>query len=325
MSKKFPKQSIDLRNPMFHDDDKAREHLESVLWKNGAYCPRCGVTGDRITKMEGKSLRPGVYNCKDCRKPFTVTVGTVMERSHIPLSKWVMASHLMMASRKGISALQLHRMLDISYEAAWFLAHRLREWAVPTKPGPLGGKNKVVEGDETYIGGKAKNKAFGPIPKKAAVFALVEREGSVRSFHVTNVNSETLRPIIVKHASRKSYLMTDESTVYPKIGAEFSGHGTVNHSADEYVRLGGFVHTNTIESYFAILKRGVYGTFHSISEQHLPRYCAEFDCRYNGRHLTDAERTNKLLAGAKGKRLLYRWPDETAHGETTREGVSALA
>ena len=315
MSKKFPKQSFDIRNPIFNDEDKAREHLESVLWKDaGATCPRCGQFGGRITKLAGKSTRPGVYNCKDCRKPFSVTVGTVMERSHIPLTKWVMASHLMMASKKGISALQLHRMLDISYEAAWFLAHRLRECPIAKKPRPLGGKNKVVEGDETYIGGKAKNKAFGPIPKKSPVFALVERDGGhVRSFHVANVNSKTLRPIIVKHASRKSYLMTDESTVYPSIGAEFSGHGTVNHSADEYVRLGGFMRTNTIESYFAILKRGVYGTFHSISEQHLPRYLAEFDFRYNGRHMTDAARADALLAGAKGKRLQYHQTNKTAN------------
>jgi len=312
MSKKFPKQSIDLRNPIFNNDERAREHLETVLWGGaGATCPRCGQYGGRITKLAGKSTRPGVYHCKDCRKPFSVTVGTVMERSHIPLTKWVMASHLMMASKKGISALQLHRVLDITYEAAWFLAHRLRECPIAKKPAALGGKNKVVEGDETYIGGKAKNKAFGPIPKKNAVFALVEREGNVRSFHVTNVNSATLRPIIVKHASRKSHLMTDESTVYPSIGKEFAGHSTVNHSADEYVRLGGFVTTNTIESYFAILKRGVYGTFHSISEQHLPRYLAEFDFRYNGRHLTDAARADALLAGASGKRLQYHQTNKT--------------
>lgn len=313
MSKKFPKQSTDLRNPIFHDEDKAREHLEQVLWGDaGATCPRCGQFGERITKLAGKSTRPGVYKCKDCRKPFSVTVGTVMERSHIPLAKWVLASHLMMSSKKGISALQLHRMLDVSYESAWFLAHRLRECPVTKKPRALGGKNKVVEGDETYVGGKAKNKAFGAPPKKEAVFALVEREGHVRSFHVATVNSKTLRPIIVKHASRKSYLMTDESTVYPSIGKEFSGHGTVNHSADEYVR-GTFWHTNTIESYFAILKRGVYGTFHSVSEAHLHRYLAEFDFRYNGRKLTDAARADALLAGAKGKRLQYHQTNKTAH------------
>ena len=314
MSKKFPKQPIDIRDAIFHNEDKAREHLEQVLWgAQGPTCPRCEAHGDRVTKLQGKSTRPGVFKCKDCRKPFSVTVGTVMERSHIPLSKWVMASQLMMSSKKGMSALQLSRMLDTTYEAAWFLAHRLRECPIMKTPRALGGKNKVVEGDETYVGGKAKNKAFGPPPKKAPVFALVERDGDVRSFHVTNVNSKTLRPIIVKNASRKSYLMTDESRVYPEIGKEFSGHGTVNHSADEYVRLGGFMHTNTIESYFAILKRGVYGTFHSVSEAHLPRYLREFDFRYNGHKLTDAERADALLAGAKGKRLLYHQTNKTTH------------
>src|SRR6202158_5318004 len=166
---------VDLRNPIFHDDEAARTHLEKVLWPDGAHCPRCGIMGDRITKLQGKSTRPGVYKCKDCRKPFSVTVGTVMERSHIPLSKWLMASRLMAASKKSMSAHQLHRMLDTSYEAAWFMFHRLREAANgPAGSAPLGGENKVVEADESYIGGKARNKAFGPPPKKMAVFTLVE-------------------------------------------------------------------------------------------------------------------------------------------------------
>jgi transposase-like protein len=271
--------------------------------------------GDRITKLQGKSTRPGVYKCKDCKKPFTVTVGTVMERSKIPLSKWVLAAQLMASSKKGMSALQLMRMIGTNYETAWFLFHRLREAATGVGgEGPLGGENKIVEADETYVGGKAKNKAFGPPPKKAAVFALVERQGGVRSFHVTNVNAKTLRPIMVKHASRKSHLMTDESRIYPKIGDEYAGHSAVNHSKDEYVRMGGFAHTNTIESYFAILKRGVYGTFHNVSEAHLGMYLSEFDFRYNTRKLTDAERAAELLRGAKGKRLLYRQPDQAANG-----------
>lgn len=296
---------LSINDPIFTDDDAAREHLESILWPTGPVCPRCGVTDDRVTRLMGKSTRPGVYNCKDCRKPFTVTVGTVMERSKIPLSKWVLAAQLMASSKKGMSAHQLHRMLGTTYETAWFLFHRLRECAVSTERGPLGGANKVVEADETYVGGKAKNAHKGkPVPKKHAVVSLVERDGGVRSFHVTNVNSKTLRPLIVKNASRASYLMTDDSVVYPKIGEEFAGHGSVNHSAEEYVR-GVFWHTNTVESYFATLKRGIMGSFHHVSEQHLPRYLAEFDFRYNNRSLSDGEKATALLSGAKGKRLTY--------------------
>ena len=302
----------DLTHPIYHDNDAARDHLESLLWPDGPMCPRCGVIGDRITKLKGKSTRPGVHKCKDCRKPFTVTVGTVMERSKIPLCKWVLAAQLMASSKKGMSALQLHRMIGTTYETAWFLFHRLRECANDPKRGPIGGANKVVEADETYVGGKAKNKASGPPPKKHPVFALVERGGEVRSFHVTNVNSKTLRPLIVKTTSRKSYLMTDESPVYPKTGDEFAGHGTVNHSAKEYVR-GGFWYTNTVESYFALIKRGVYGNFHNVSEAHLHRYLSEFDFRYNTRAMSDAERGDELLKGAKGKRLMYHQPRQASH------------
>lgn len=311
---------LDITNPIFNDDDKAREHLEGLLWPHGPVCPRCGVMGARITKMQGKSLRPGVYNCKDCRKPFSVTVGTVMERSHIPLRKWVLAAQLMASSKKGFSANELHRLLGTNYETAWFLFHRLREAAANPTPGPIGGANKVVEADETYIGGKETNKHKSKRREgmtggkgKMAVVALVERDGETRSFHVANVTAKTLRPLMVKHASRKSYLMTDESRVYPKIGDEFAGHGTVNHSAEEYVTLGGFHHTNTVESHFALLKRGVYGTFHNISEAHLHRYLAEFDFRANTRKVDDAERAAMLLRGAQGKRLVYRQTNGTAN------------
>lgn len=304
---------VDLTKSIYHDNNAAREHLEGLLWPNGPVCPRCNARGDRITKLKGKSTRPGVHKCKDCRKPFTVTVGTVMERSKVPLCKWVLAAQLMASSKKGMSALQLQRMLGTNYETAWFLFHRLRECAIDPDRGPIGGENKVVEADETYIGGKARNARKGkPIPKKEAVFALVEREGEVRSFHVTKVNSKTLRPILVKNASRKSYLMTDDSVVYPKVGKEFKGHGSVNHSAGEYVR-GTFWYTNTVESYFALLKRGVYGTFHNLSEAHLYRYLAEFDFRHNTRKLSDAERGDELLRGAKGKRLMYHQPREAAN------------
>ncbi|QIE55966.1 IS1595 family transposase [Pikeienuella piscinae] len=304
----------DLTNAIFHDDDKAREHLESILWPSGAVCPRCSARGDRITKLQGKSTRPGVHKCKDCRKPFTVTVGTVMERSKIPLSKWVLAAQLMASSKKGMSAKQLERMLGCTYETAWFLFHRLRECAIePTPRGPMGGANKVVEADETYVGGKARNAHKGkPVPKKNAVFTLVERDGEARSFHVTTVNSKTLKPILLKNADRASLLMTDDSRVYPPIGKEFKGHASVNHSDGEYVRKA-FYYTNTVESYFALLKRGVMGSFHSISEAHLYRYLAEFDFRHNHRHMSDTERSDALLSGAKGKRLTYQQPREAAN------------
>jgi transposase-like protein len=202
---------IDLRNPIFHDEDAARAHLESVLWPQGPVCPRCGVMGDRITKLTGKSTRPGVYNCKDCRKPFSVMIGTVMERSHIPLSKWLLAGRLMASSKKSMSAHQLHRMMGISYQSAWFLFHRLREATIDADPSPLGGKNLVVEADETYVGGKTRNKAYGPPPKKEAVLTVVERDGDARSKHIANVNAKALREMIVTKASRESYLMTDDA------------------------------------------------------------------------------------------------------------------
>ncbi len=308
---------LDLRAPIFHDEDAARAHLETVLWPQGPVCPRCGVMGDRITKLQGKSTRPGVYKCKDCRKPFTVTVGTVMERSHIPLSKWVLAAQLMASSKKGMSALQLQRMLGTNYETAWFLFHRLREAENDlTGSGPLGGANKVVEADETYIGGKEHNKHAkkrlniqGGTTGKAAVFSLLERDGYVRSRHVANVTAKTLFPVVSNQVDAESHLMTDEAAVYTRIGEMFAGHSTTVHSAGEYVRDGGFTHTNTVEGFFALLKRAIYGQFHNISEAHLHRYLCEADFKYNARHMTDAERREAILKGAKGKRLTYRQPD----------------
>ena len=307
----------DLSLPMYRDDDAAREHLESILWPHGPVCPRCGVVGN-ATKLQGKSTRPGVYKCKEkaCRKPFSVTVGTVMERSHVPLHKWVLASHFMASSKKGMSALQLQRMLGTNYETAWFLFHRLREAADKPYTGPIGGANKVVEVDETYIGGKEKNKhAHKRTPGrqggagKAPVVALVERDGETRSFHVANVTAKTLRPILAAHVDKKTHIMSDEAKVYPAVTGGFAGHSSVNHSAEEYVRLGGFGHSKSVESHFALLKRGVYGTFHNISEAHLGRYLAEFDFRANTRDVSDADRAVALLKGAKGKRLMYRQPD----------------
>jgi transposase-like protein len=246
----------DITNPVFHDETKAGEYLESVRWADGRFCPHCGEL-ERTSSVESKNHREGFYICLSCKKTFTVTVGTVMERSHIPLNKWVAAFILLTASKKGVSAHQLHRMLKITYKSAWFMAHRIREAMSDPKAGPLGGQNKVVEADETYVGGKAKNRK-NHVPPKEAVLSLVERGGKVRSRHVGDVTSKTLRLAIVTQVDRASYLMTDEATTYPKIGDEFAGHGTVNHSAEEYVRAY-FWHTNTIEGYFSILKRGIMG------------------------------------------------------------------
>jgi transposase-like protein len=258
--------------------------------------------------MQGKSHRAGLYQCNACREPFTVTVGTLYERSHIPLNKWLAATHLMMASKKGMSALQVGRMLGLSKKTAWFLCHRIRESLRETKlDTPLGGQNKVVEADETYVGGKAANRK-GKVPPKEAAFALVKRDGFVRSFHVAAVDAATLRPILRAHVDRHSYLMTDSAPTYIPMGRDFVGHGAVNHSIEEYVR-GTFWHTNTIENYFSILKRGIVGTFHHISQQHLKRYLAEFDYRYNQRQglgINDAERMARSIGGIVGKRLTYR-------------------
>lgn len=303
-------------NPIFYSAEAAREWLEKMLWPEGSICPHCGLIGCAY-KMRNKSQRPGVYKCKGCEEQFTVTVGTIFERSHIPLNKWVLAFHLMVASKKGMSAHQLHRMLGITYKSAWFMAHRIRE-ALTESPFALklGGQNKVVEVDETYVGGKEANKhksrrrtdgARGPIDK-APVLALVERDGSVRSEHVANVNAATLKPILQKNIDKASYVMTDESPVYPPIAGEFSGHGRVNHSAEEYVRAQ-FWHTNTAENYFSILKRGIIGTYHHVSEAHLHRYLAEFDFRYNERvalGVNDDQRMAKAAKGAIGKRLTYQ-------------------
>jgi transposase-like protein len=246
--------ATDLTDPIFTDENAARAHFEMLRWPNGPACPHCGSV-DNATELKGKSTRLGVYKCRDCRKPFSATIGTLYERSHIPLHKWLLATHLMCSSKKGISAHQLFRMLGFgSYRTAWFMAHRIREGMRETHPetgGSLGGENKVVEADETYVGGKAKNRKNSvPIPPKEAVMALVEREGRVRSFHVANVTAEKLRPVLLDQIEKASYLMTDEAPVFETIGKALRGHGTVNHSIEEDVR-GGFWHTNTVESYFS--------------------------------------------------------------------------
>jgi transposase-like protein len=300
----------DLTNPAFTDEAKAREFLEAARWPDGPVCPFCGQL-DTVAKLGGKSMGPGWYYCSGCRDKFTVRVGTLYGRSHIPLHKWLFATHLIISSKKGMSALQLSRMLGLSYKSAWFMCHRIREGMTPANSLPIGGQSNVVEVDETFIGGKSKNRAYAKKePKKHAVMTLVERDGESRSFHIANVKAKTLREKIVTTVSRKSHLMTDELASYEKVGKEFANHGTVNHSANEFAKLGGFTHTNTAECRFSLMKRAVFGTHHSISEAHLPRYLAEWDFKWNTRKISDGERVAGALKGIEGKRLTYRPTNE---------------
>src|SRR5665213_284362 len=307
--------SADLDARHFHDEDAARQFLEEVRWPEGPICPHCGTVGSAY-----KTKKVGVYRCgeRECRKDFTVRVGTLFERSHIPLHTWLFATHLLTSSKKGMSSHQMHRMLGVTYKTAWFMTMRIREGMRdihPTESGPLGGANRVVEVDETYVGGKEANKhankrqnrGRGPVGKEPVV-TLVEREGKVRSFHVANVTSRTLKPILKDQIDTATHIMTDESAVYPPVTREFAGHSTVNHSIDEYVRDGGFSHTNTVGNYFSILKRGIIGTYHHVSPAHLKRYVGEFDFRYNhrtGLGVSDAQRAVEALKGIEGKRLTY--------------------
>ncbi len=303
----------DLTNPAFTNEDKARELLEASRWPDGPVCPFCGQP-DTVKPVNGNSMGAGWYYCAECQDKFTVRVGTLYERSHIPLHKWLFATHLVTSSKKGISSLQISRMLGITYKSAWFMVHRIREGMVPAKRGPIGGQNRVVESDETLIGGKMKNRAYAKKePKKQTVLTLVDREGESHSFHIANVKAKTLREAIVKTIDRKSHLVTDELTSYPPIGKEFAGHTTVNHSANEYVRFGGFAHVNTAECRFSLMKRAVFGTHHSISEAHLHRYLSEWDFKFNTRKLKDGERAALALKGIEGKRLTYRIPHESTH------------
>ena len=295
--------ATNITDPIFHDEAKAHAHIEASRWNGTPFCGHCGSV--RARRLAGKMV--GYFQCNDCRAKFTVRTGTVMERSHVPLHKWLLAMHLLSASKKGMSAKQMERMLGVTYKTAWFLCHRIREaMDGATGTDPLGGANKVVEADETYVGGKAKNRATRKPRAKQPVVALVERDGQVRSFHVANVNAADLRGLIVTNVHRASHLMTDESMVYTRVGREFAGHSVVNHSAKQYVTHGGFKHSNTAENFFSIFKRGVIGTYHHMSEAHLGRYTAEFDFRYNTRSMSDGERAAVALAGTEGKRLTYR-------------------
>jgi transposase-like protein len=301
-----------LNAPYFHDDDAAREYLQSIRWPDGPVCPHCGVIGNHY-QLEGKAHRKGLYKCceKECRKQFSVTVGTVFERSHIPLSKWLAAAYLLCSSKKGISAHQLHRTLGVTYKTAWFLAHRIRfAMADFGKTGKLGSGGGVVEADETYIGHKPwrrKGRGWG---HKEMVFSLVERDGQARSVHITGKMFDGIKKALRENVSSDARLSTDEARMYRKIAKQFAEHITVNHSQDEYVR--GDAHTNTIEGFFSVFKRGMNGVYQHCDSQHLHRYLAEFDFRYNHRvalKINDTQRTVDALAGIGGKRLTYRSPN----------------
>ncbi|MES1987599.1 MAG: IS1595 family transposase [Pseudomonadota bacterium] len=299
-----------LNQARFQDADKAREYLEALRWPDGVVCPHCGSV-ERPYKLEGKAHRAGLYKCSDCRAQFTVTVGTLFEDSKVPLHKWLHACYLMSSSKKGISSKQLERMLGVTYKTAWFMSHRIREAMTNNNGSMLGSAGGPVEVDESYWGnvGKQADGARGGA-HKMKILSLVDRAGEKRSFHVTEVNAETLRPIMQKHIDEKARLMTDEARVYRKIGKDFASHESVNHSSNEYAR--GDVTTNTVESSFAILKRGLYGIFHSVSEKHLQRYATEFDFRWNHRAkmgFNDTQRADEILKNIAGKRLTYKQPN----------------
>lgn len=294
-------------------EDEARDYLERIRWPDGAVCPHCGDM-ERSRALQGDAHRPGLYKCYSCRKQFTVTVGTIMHQSKIPLHKWIMAFYLVCASKKSISALQLQRMLDLgSYRTAWHLAHRIR-FAMQAEPlrGLLSG---TIEADETYVGGKPRKRAKGRptrkkgrqadfVDRKTQVVALVQRNGEARAFVRTDVRGHNLRDVLTENVDPTATLMTDEYVGYQRVGPRFAAHHTVKHSEREYAR--GDAHINSAESFFSLLKRGIVGAFHNVSRKHLHRYTSEFEFRWNHRHTNDATRTEAAIRAADGKRLTYR-------------------
>lgn len=305
-----------LSSKIYSDDDAARRHLEAQVWPNGPVCPKCGnCDQERITKLQGKSTRPGVYKCKECRKPFSVTVGTVFERSKVPLCKWLLAVSLLTSSKKGMSSHQIHRICGVTYKTAWFMTHRIREAMKEEGIEPLGGPDTsgIVEADETYLG-NTRGMGHGPhLSKKQKIVALVERKGPVRAFHVPQVNAHNLKPILEGNIAESARLMTDSAPFYKKISGKFASHETVNHNIKEWAR--DDVTTNTVEGFFGVLKRGLHGTYHHVSPEHLHRYVNEFAFRFNNRsslEISDTQRALNALCGISGKRLTYRTVKEHA-------------
>ncbi len=297
----------DISNPAFTNEDAARKWLEASRWPNGPVCPYCKM-GERVKPYTGKALGDGWYHCNECRKKFTVRVGTLYERSHIPLHKWLLATHLLTASKKGMSAHQLHRMLGITYKSAWFMAHRVREAMTDVYKGPMSGDGGTIEADETYYGNtskRAKHYKKGHSHKAGVVGLVDPATGHARAFAVKSATADTVRKILVTNVSRKAALVTDESALYAKVGEEYGMHQTVLHAGREYVNRDGFT-TNHVENFFGIFKKGMVGVYHFCGEQHLQRYLTEFSFRYTNRHVTDGERTAIALKGIEGKRLTYR-------------------
>lgn len=300
-----------VNDPIFHDEEAARKHFEALRWPDGPICPHCGVLDD-ATLLQGKSTRAGVYKCKSCEKPFSATVGTVFERSHVPLHKWLYANHLICSSKKGISAHQLHRLLGVTYKTAWFMAHRIREAMTPITTEPMGGEGQPVQADETYFrvrkpraGSKARV-LKGDEGHNKPIVGLVSG-GKSRMFRVDSANVATIEQILVRNTNPKAELHTDESGLYKDIGKDFAAHKTVKHTEDEYVKDG--AHTNSIEGFFSIFKRGMTGVYQHCSEKHLQRYLNEFDFRYNhraGLEIDDAMRADAAIRGVANKRLTYR-------------------
>jgi len=308
---------LNRKDPIFTDEAAARTHMESIRWPDGPVCVHCGSV-DKVYRLNGKSHRKGLIHCNACDGSFTVTTGTVMESSHVPLNKWLLAFRLMASSKKGMSAHQLHRTIDVTYKTAWFMAHRIREAMRADKAEPMGGPGKIVEADETYYGPKdvetnperkRTRKGKPGLGGKAKILTLVERGGKARSFKMSDFRDPSLRKVLLENIAAGTRLMSDEGMPLFPVGDHFERHDTVKHTADEYVR--GDVFSNTVEGFFSVFKRGMRGTYQHCGSQHLQRYLDEFDFRYSNRMalgVGDAERTRRAIKGAHGKRLTYRQP-----------------